>query len=617
MLGARLMTAAAAVAEERRGGAVDQRQVADRPPRDRAAEVGRRAVGGVHVEREVRRGQDLRPRVEPALEVASRDSPALRSRTPALTPRPLQASAPSQCPLDLPLGRVRSCADGAPRDDAYGAASDRSAASATNASSAAGSASESRLATRSDDSPRRIRLTGASSFLPVSVRGIAGTDDDRVGHVPRRQLAAERGRRSRRGARRRARRPSAGTTNSSSSPAPPPASSRCTTSASMHLGHVLDHGVELAGAEPHAAAVERRVGAAGDHAAAALGEHDPVALAPHAGVDVEVGRAVALAVLVSPERHRHRRHRLGDHQLAELADHLVAVGVERVRVDAQARPGDLALVHRLGEAARHEPGAHVGPAGAVVQQQLGAELLVHVQVALRRAAASRPCTACGCCSGRTRARAGARPCGTPSGTRGATPITVGCSSSASRHCSSRSGHAGSPSSITIDERSSSPATSAFHIIHAVVENHSSRPPGLRSQPSPRFLWCSISWPPWPWTIAFGSPVVPEENSTYSGWSNGTASNSSGAALGGQLLPRDRVRDLRLPERDPDHVLDRRESGRGSSRPRRGGRRSGRGSRSRRRPAARAARSARSGRSRCGRRTRARTWPRSRRGSRWR
>ena len=50
-----------------------------------------------------------------------------------------------------------------------------SAAIAANRSSAVGSRSESLLATASTGSPRRMRLTGASSFLPVSVRGIAGT----------------------------------------------------------------------------------------------------------------------------------------------------------------------------------------------------------------------------------------------------------------------------------------------------------------------------------------------------------------------------------------------------------------------------------------------------------
>ena len=33
-------------------------------------------------------------------------------------------------------------------------------------------------------------------------------------------------------------------------------------------------------------------------------------------------------------------------------------------------------------------------------------------------------------------------------------------------------------------------------------------------------------PPWPCTIAFGRPVVPDEKSTNSGWSNATGSNAS-------------------------------------------------------------------------------------------
>ena len=257
----------------------------------------------------------------------------------------------------------------------------RSPASATNASSAPGSSSESRLATRSEDSPRRIRLTGASSFLPVSVRGIAGTEtivsgtwrgDSSLRSASRSvaQRVVELGAVRRDDEQQQLAGTAAGILE-------------------MHhqsvydLGDIFDDRVELAGAEANAAAVQRRVGAAGDDAAAALGELDPIALAPDPGVDVEVRGAVALAVLVSPERHGHRRHRLGDHELAELTDQIVAVGIERVRIDAQARAGDLALVHRLGEAARHEPGAHVGAARPVVQQHLRPELLVGVQVALR------------------------------------------------------------------------------------------------------------------------------------------------------------------------------------------------------------------------------------------
>ena len=41
--------------------------------------------------------------------------------------------------------------------------------------------------------------------------------------------------------------------------------------------------------------------------------------------------------------------------------------------------------------------------------------------------------------------------------------------------------------------------------------------------------CSMRMPPWLWVIAFGSPVVPEENKIHSGWPNGTCSNSNSAA----------------------------------------------------------------------------------------
>ncbi len=57
---------------------------------------------------------------------------------------------------------------------------------------------------------------------------------------------------------------------------------------------------------------------------------------------------------------------------------------------------------------------------------------------------------------------------------------------------------------------SRPPIRKFHIIHPVdvyQKNLSS---------SPTFTWsaisfrCSIMIPPWPWTMALGSPVVPEE-----------------------------------------------------------------------------------------------------------
>ena len=42
------------------------------------------------------------------------------------------------------------------------------------------------------------------------------------------------------------------------------------------------------------------------------------------------------------------------------------------------------------------------------------------------------------------------------------------------------------------------------------------------------LSSSRAMPPWPWTIALGSPVVPEEYSTHSGWSKATGSKVGSA-----------------------------------------------------------------------------------------
>jgi hypothetical protein len=95
-----------------------------------------------------------------------------------------------------------------------------------------------------------------------------------------------------------------------------------------HLGKALHHRVELGGSEADAAPVERRIGPAGDDAAAGLVDHEPIAVTPHAGEVVEVGGPVAGPVFVTPETKRHRRHRLGQHQLALLAEDRPTVGVE-------------------------------------------------------------------------------------------------------------------------------------------------------------------------------------------------------------------------------------------------------------------------------------------------
>src|SRR3712207_8017334 len=83
----------------------------------------------------------------------------------------------------------------------------------------------------------------------------------------------------------------------------------------------LDRGVDVRRPHADAAAVQGGVRAAGDDAGAALGDLHPVAVPPDAGPRLEVGLAVPGPVGVVPEAQRHRGHRLGDDQLAELLGH--------------------------------------------------------------------------------------------------------------------------------------------------------------------------------------------------------------------------------------------------------------------------------------------------------
>src|SRR3990172_1830397 len=141
-----------------------------------------------------------------------------------------------------------------------------------------------------------------------------------------------------------------------------------------HLVELLDDRVELARAEPDAAAVERRVRAAGDDGAAVLREPDPVAEAPDPREVLEVRLAVAGAVGVVPEGDRHRRHRLLEDELAELADDGLPVRPERVRVDAEHACRHLAGVDGEQRVALHDPGAHVRAPAAHVQVDVRADL---------------------------------------------------------------------------------------------------------------------------------------------------------------------------------------------------------------------------------------------------
>src|SRR4051794_12702127 len=100
-------------------------------------------------------------------------------------------------------------------------------------------------------------------------------------------------------------------------------------------------------------------------------------------------------------------------------------------------------------------------------------------------------------------------------------MNVGRVCSATRHCQPGSGQAGSPSSITIDERTRRAGTRAYHIIHEVVLKPSGRPAGVKSHVNAGDFSSATSMPPCPWTIVLGRAVVPDEKRTNTGWSKGT------------------------------------------------------------------------------------------------
>ena len=90
------------------------------------------------------------------------------------------------------------------------------------------------------------------------------------------------------------------------------------------------------------------------------------------------------------------------------------------------------------------------------------------------------------------------------------PKTVTPSSAASVHSTSGPGCSGEPSYSTIVAPEASALASQFHIIQPQVVKKNRRSPGFRSVCS----WCSFrcwsSVPPAPWTMHFGTPVVPLE-----------------------------------------------------------------------------------------------------------
>ena len=184
--------------------------------------------------------------------------------------------------------------------------------------STSGLASASGSAASATGVPSRIFLTGTSSFLPGQRARDPGHLVDLVGNVARGQLGAQQ--RSDLGGQRVVDGLALGRHDIEDQPPVLAELAGVDHQAVGDLRQPLDHPVELAGAHPDAAAVQGRVGPAVNDAAAVGHDHDPVAVPPDARIVGEIASPVPLAAGVIPESDRHRRHRLGQHELADLAD---------------------------------------------------------------------------------------------------------------------------------------------------------------------------------------------------------------------------------------------------------------------------------------------------------
>ena len=102
------------------------------------------------------------------------------------------------------------------------------------------------------------------------------------------------------------------------------------------------------------------------------------------GYMLEVAGAVARAVVVAPQEEGHRGHRLGDHELADLVDHRLAVLVEGLDRGAERAALELAAVDGEQRDAADEGRADVGAAAGREEPGVRAELLVDPLEALGR-----------------------------------------------------------------------------------------------------------------------------------------------------------------------------------------------------------------------------------------
>src|SRR6056297_3499417 len=145
-----------------------------------------------------------------------------------------------------------------------------------------------------------------------------------------------------------------------------------------HLIELFDLAVDFGRTDAHAARIERRVRAAVDDHAAPFGQAGEIAVAPDPRMGLEVGRAVARAVVVVPEGNRHARKGLGAGQLAGLVDYDLAVVVADLDPQAQAPALQLTLVDRQQRIAQGKAGDNVRAAGNRAQLDVGLDVAVDV-----------------------------------------------------------------------------------------------------------------------------------------------------------------------------------------------------------------------------------------------
>src|SRR6188472_4659287 len=107
-------------------------------------------------------------------------------------------------------------------------------------------------------------------------------------------------------------------------------------------------------------------------------------MAPHAGIGLEVARAVARSVLVAPQEERHRGHRLGDHELPHPVDDRVPVLVERLDLGAERAALQLATIDREERYAADERRAGIGAATRGEEPRVATDVLIDPLEALGR-----------------------------------------------------------------------------------------------------------------------------------------------------------------------------------------------------------------------------------------